>query len=136
MQEIQKGNDYVKLYFYRQVFVTTFNIRFKTPCQETCKVWDSFKNDAHHAAFELHKCKADKVYDMYASDKAKSRNDADHSALTMDLQQALKMSYIQTETVFYLWQLWYYNFGLHDCSNNDAYMCVWPEYIASGVQMK
>lgn len=46
--------------------------------------------------------RANKAYEMYASDNAKSRNDADYIVLTMDLQLTLPMPYIKTETVFYL----------------------------------
>lgn len=72
---------------------------------KTLVSYESFKNDAHHAEFELHKHKAEKAYEMYASDK--SRNDTGYIALTMDLQQALQMPYIQAETVYSIFD----NFG-------------------------
>lgn len=32
--------------------------------------------------------------------------------------------------MFYLRQLWVYNFGIHDCTNESAVMCMWNETIA------
>lgn len=29
-------------------------------------------------------------------------------------------------------QLWVYNFGIHNCTNGSAIMCVWNECIAAG----
>ena len=33
-------------------------------------------------------------------------------------------------SMFYLRQLWVYNFGIHDCSRDAAVMCMWNETIA------
>ena len=36
-----------------------------------------------------------------------------------------------TNVVFYKRQMWTYNLGVHDCSNDKGYMFMWPESIAS-----
>ena len=116
---------------YRRVFNTEYNIGFKLPCEDTCSVCDGYQNDPENPAFILHKRRAQAAYDMYAQNKAESSQaDSNTVVITMDLEQALPTPHIRTETVFYLRQLWTYNFGVHVCNNNNGIMCVWGEHHA------
>ena len=51
--------------------------------------------------------------------------------LTFDLQQSLPTPKLATNVVFYKRQMWTYNQGIHDCSNEKGFMYMWPESMAS-----
>lgn len=48
-----------------------------------------------------------------------------------DLQKALPTPKIPTNKVYYLRQLWCYNFGIHDCGSGKGHMYAWDETQAS-----
>ena len=50
--------------------------------------------------------------------------------ITFDLQQNLPVPTLTHSSMFYLPQLWVYNFGIHDCGTGSATMCIWNETIA------
>ena len=52
------------------------------------------------------------------------------TSITFDLQQNLPVPTLTHGAMFYLRQLWVYNFGIHDCSKDTAVMCMWDETIA------
>ena len=41
--------------------------------------------------------------------------------VTFDFQKNLPMSHLRHNDMFYLRQLWTYNFGIHDCINEQGY---------------
>ena len=49
---------------------------------------------------------------------------------TFDLQQNLPVPTLTHGAMFYLSQLWVYNFGIHNCTDGAAIMYVWNECIA------
>ncbi|KAJ4440130.1 hypothetical protein ANN_08268 [Periplaneta americana] len=51
----------------------------------------------------------------------------------VDHRKALPTPKIPTGLVFYLRQLWVYNLGVYVCNKKTAFMCMWPENIASRV---
>ena len=51
--------------------------------------------------------------------------------VTFDLEQSLPTPKLSTNVVFYKRQMWTYNLGVHDCSNDKGYMFMWPKSIAS-----
>ena len=79
----------------------------------------------------LHHCKAERTYQQLKEDSALSRTSSDVDMFTFDLQQSLPTPKLATNIVFYKRQMWTYNLGVHDCSNERGYMYMWPECIAS-----
>ena len=50
--------------------------------------------------------------------------------ITFDLQQNLPTPNLNHNDIFYLRQLWTYNFGIHDCVTEQGYMFMWHEALA------
>lgn len=50
--------------------------------------------------------------------------------ITFDLQQNLPTPNLNHNDIFYLRQLWTYNFGIHDCFKEQGYMFTWHEAMA------
>ena len=80
---------------------------------------------------QLHLHQAQAAMDAFKADKAAASHPDSPTVLTMDLQQTLPTPHIPTSEVFYLRQLWTYNFAVHLCDDHSAAMCVWPEHRAS-----
>ena len=125
----------VKASFYTNIFKSEFNISFKPPLQDTCQICDRQLASAPDAPPDpttmLHLARAQAAKDAFKADKAASVELDAPACVTMDLQQALPTPHISTSVVFYMRQLWTYNFGLHLCDDHSAVMCVWPEHVAS-----
>lgn len=123
----------VREHTFRDIFNTEYNIGFKLPSTDTCKVCDEAQQmNPKPAAYEVHLRKAEAAYGSLRRDKARCKNtDSDTLVITMNLQQALPTPHLSTECVFYQRQLRTYNFGIHICNSDNAIMCVWPESVAS-----
>ena len=77
-----------------------------------------------------HHEKAAHGYSSLHFDSQNSKTDPRTAVITFNLQQNLPVPTLTHGPMFYLRQLWVYNFGIHDCSNNTAVMCMWDETIA------
>ena len=75
----------------------------------------------------LHHCKAERAYQQLKEDTAVCRSLQEVDVITFDLEQSLPTPKLSTNVVFYKRQMWTYNLGIHDCSNEKGYMCMWPE---------
>ena len=76
-----------------------------------------------------HQLKASHGYQALRKDTEESKLDSGLHVITFDLQQNLPVPTLTHSSMFYLRQLWVYNFGIHDCSTGDAMMCVWNETV-------
>ena len=56
---------------------------------------------------------------------------SDVDMLTFDLEQSLPTPNFSTNIVFYKQQMWTYNLGIHDGTNEKRFMYMWPESVAS-----
>jgi hypothetical protein len=73
----------------------------------------------------VHLLKAQQAYDTLKEARKNSHDeDSDTLVTAVDLQQALPTPHLATETVFYLCQLWTYNFGIHFLNSETATVCV------------
>lgn len=59
-----------------------------------------------------------------------AKSDSSAHVITFDLQQNLPVPTLTHSAMFYLRQLWVYNFGIHKCDSVNGIMCVWNECIA------
>lgn len=134
-----KNQEPEKESYYRCVFNTHFNLRFKKPLTDTCSVCDKLENKINHSTDqdvirksntekELHLRKAEKA--RYAKNEAKrvsKDNPEIVKAITFDLQNTLPTPMLTCSTVYYLRQLWTYNFGIHDLGTGKGTMFMWSE---------
>lgn len=131
----------VKEYLYRKIFNEEFNFGFGYPRSDTCEKCDLLKvsidaaesaNDRKKFQAELaeHHEKASQGYQSLRSDTEHTKDDPESLVITFDLEQNLPVPTLTHSSMFYLRQLWVYNFGIHVCSDHSAMMCIWNECIA------
>ena len=140
--ELDEGEKpHVKEWLYRKIFNEEFNYSFGYPRSDTCEKCDLLKvgidsaqtddeRDKLQAELAAHHEKAAQGYQSLRLDSENSKDDVDSIVLTFDLQQNLPVPTLTHGAMFYMRQLWVYNFGIHDCSGGSAVMCVWNECIA------
>ncbi|CAG9762722.1 unnamed protein product [Ceutorhynchus assimilis] len=80
---------------------------------------------------EVHHKKAEKALATKKSDVLDNKDSADTCVICFDLQQALPTPLIATSKVFYLRQLWTYNFCIHNLVTGKSHMYIWNETVAS-----
>ena len=119
----------------RRIFCEMFNLTFGSPHTDTCKTCDSLKVKLDCAPIEekaeltlRHEEHLKTAEDAYGSLQRESQLAQTHPMLyqviSFDMQQNLPTPHIHTSLVFYLRQLWVYNFGIHDCSTGTGFMCM------------
>ena len=116
-------------------------ISLHRPKTDTCKTCDAMNarftaedqtaKQRLQLELRLHHCKAECAYQQLKEDTALCRSLQEVDMITFDLEQSLPTLKLSTNVVFYKRQMWTYNLGIHDCSNEKGYMCMWPECIAS-----
>ena len=131
----------VKEWLYRKIFNEEFNLGFGYPRSDTCELCDLLKisidnaqtdeeRDRIQVELATHHEKAAQGYQSLRSDSKKCKGDDDSLVITFDLQQNLPVPTLSHSSMFYLRQLWVYNFGIHNCASGSSVMCVWNECIA------
>ena len=135
----EKQPPQLKEWLYRKIFNEDFNISFGYPRSDTCETCDLLKTAIDSEKSEDECCRlqvelathqeaASRGYQSIRLDT--SKDDPDNLVLTFDMQQTLPVPTLTHGSMFYLRQLWVYNFGIHECSNESAVMCLWNECIA------
>ena len=131
----------VKEWLYRKIFNEEYNIGFGYPRSDTCEKCDMLKVGSDNATTEEerseiqveladHQEKAAHGYSSLRADSQRSKTDPCTAVITFDLQQNLPVPTLTHGPMFYLRQLWVYNLGIHNCTNETAVMCMWDETIA------
>ncbi|XP_072390087.1 uncharacterized protein [Diabrotica undecimpunctata] len=126
---------------YRRIFCSEFNIGFKLPKSDTCKVCDSMNVKISNEAdieiaktlkidLELHQRRAQAMQDLMKNDTEEAKATGNAMVISFDLQQAMPVPNLTVGAAFYLRKAWVYNLGIHDCISGKAFMYMWPENIA------
>lgn len=125
---------------YRRIFCSEFNIGFKLPRSDTCKICDSLHVQLQNSKenvdvckqlqteLELHQRRAEAMQKSL-KDEVELAASRDTYIISFDLQQALPVPNLTTGPAFYLRKAWVYNLGIHDCVNNKGFMYMWSENI-------
>lgn len=137
----EKKKNPVKLSYYRHIFNTCFNLSFHRPYTDTCTLCDQINNKINTATSEeatvaktsreVHLKKAETARHAKNEAGAKAAQSTDRVAICFDLQKTLPTPLLTNSKVFYLRQLWTYNFGIHDLASGQAHMFMWHEGEAS-----
>ncbi|XP_049764962.1 uncharacterized protein LOC126094559 isoform X1 [Schistocerca cancellata] len=124
---------------FREIFVSEFNIGFKLPKSDACSKCDGFLiaiNNSELCAevtekkqqYELHLKKADRGQNMIVSLTALAKeNSKEHHMIAVDMQQTFPTPKLTVAPAFYKRKIRTYNYGIHDCGSNKAYMFLWSE---------
>ncbi|KAK5648067.1 hypothetical protein RI129_002959 [Pyrocoelia pectoralis] len=79
----------------------------------------------------IHQSKAERAINAKKHDIVANSNNPDTVVVCFDLQQTLPTPLLTTSKVFYLRQLWTYNFCVYNLVTGKAHMYVWSEDVAS-----
>lgn len=127
---------------YHRIFCLEFNIGFKLPRSDTCHVCDRLKieldsnvNDCElHAKLkvdqELHHKTADEMQENLKNTAREAKVSKRTDVIALDLQQKLPTPSLTVGLAFYSHKAWTYNFGIHDCVNEQGHMYLWSENVA------
>ena len=125
----------MKEWLHRKIFNEEFNLGFGYPRSDTCQTCDGLRIAIEAASdqttrqelnLELaeHQLKASLGYQYLREDTQLAHSDSNVHVVTFDLQQNLPVPTLTHSAMFYLRQLWVYNFGIHECSGGNGIMCV------------
>ena len=139
---------------YRNIFDTEFNLGFGQPRSDTCVECDALHMQLQSASeqekediqsqLDKHHREAEAAYAQLNADKQTAKeswkgkvrefsSEIESCSVeatdmySFDLEQNLPCPNIQSSEVFYMRQMWLYNFGINDSVDETATMMVWAE---------
>lgn len=132
----QENKQPVKEKFYYKVFSTKFNLHFKIPSKDTCRLCDELHlkiraetNEEKKKELEvqknLHLARAKQARVVLKSDQ--ERADDTFYVCTFDLQKALPFPKLSTSIAYYKKNMYVYNLGIHSFNAKTGFMHVWDE---------
>lgn len=112
----------VKQKFYYKVFSTKFNLHFKVPSKDTCRLCDELhlkisaenneeKKKELQTQKKLHLARADQARAALKTDQEQASNEI--YVCTFDLQKALPIPKVSTSIAYYKKNMYIYNLGAH-----------------------
>lgn len=122
----QENKSPVKQKFYYNVFSTKFNLHFKPPNTDTCRLCDELEmkisNEAKALKLEkdLHLASAEQARGSMRSDKENVSKEM--YVATFDLQKALPFPKLTTSTAYYKRNMYVYNFGIQSIHGVYVYV--------------
>lgn len=140
--EVRPVRNPVSQHIFRQIFNEQFNLSFHPPHKDTCKSCDAFNAqikacvsdfEKQHLqrSLQLHQRKADSARDSLRFDAEHCKTDRAVSVITFDLEKTLPTPLLSTGVCYYKRQLWTYNLGVHNMADDQGYMYMWNESVAS-----
>lgn len=139
-----EGRAEVKEHMFRDIFNTEFNIHFKRPQTDTCKICDGInsclKNEKlsyeernnYEETLKLHHICVEEKKKVFQADLAEAKeSNGEVECFTFDLQKTLETPSLSTSVAYYSRQLWTYNLCIYNEVTGQAYMYMWSENVAS-----
>ncbi|KAL4153089.1 hypothetical protein QTP88_000922 [Uroleucon formosanum] len=139
----EQATNPVSNFVFRKIFNEEFNLSFHPPVSDSCRKCDAYaikikaaESEAHtnnlKQELELHQRKAMSARTGLQNDTELAKNNPeDVTVITFDLMKTLPTPLLSTGICYYKRQLWTYCFGIHNMGNNDVYMFLWNESVAS-----
>lgn len=140
----QKYPDYpVKYKFYLKYFQENFSLSFGRKQIDVCALCEELKlklknphlNDdakrVYKADLEMHKSHANKFYKKLQEVESKCKNDPKVYGIAFDYMQNLPLPHIPVQDVFYLRQLWLYEFCIYDLKTGKSVFYSYCEGVAN-----
>lgn len=131
-------------HMFRKVFNTQFNLSFKKPKIDTCKVCEilNMKTSSNDSSYEeqqidhqskiAHDDDVERVKLEFHNDIEKARaSNGQIQCLTFDLENTLETPSLSVNEAYYKRKLWTYNLCIYDEAVRKGYMYIWSEAIAS-----
>ncbi|CAH1961095.1 unnamed protein product [Acanthoscelides obtectus] len=130
-----------KLWLYRDIFNTEFNLSFKMPSNDTCDKCDSFtvklkdqvdptQRQVLQSDYDKHIEDAQLRYSMKAADKESAKNAKNRKVIMIDLEKCLATPLLKNSQSFYSLKLWTFNLTIHDSTVNKTFCMMWDETVA------
>lgn len=134
----------LKEHMFRDIFNTEFNLHFKRPKKDTCKVCDGTKacleneklsvedRNKYEEILRKHHDSVERKKLEYESDiKEAKESNGEIKCYTFDLQKTLETPSLSTSVAYYKRQLWTFNLCIYDEVADKGYMYMWSENMAS-----
>ncbi len=126
---------------YYNYFKDNFNYGFGRPRTDVCGTCAELelkvsteKNAATsrtlQTELQLHKCKAKAYYNKLKNHTVEAEQDEEVDVLAIDFQQNIPYPHLPVGEIFYMRQLWVYNFCIYSAKNQKSTMYMWPETMA------
>lgn len=130
-----------KIWTYRNIFNTNFNLGFKPPENDTCDDCDRFviqirgsegsEREDLQARYDNHLKEAKVRYELKAFDKLRCLNpEAGKKMITVDLQKCLPTPLLTNGLSFYLRKLWTFNYTILDSYTGKSTCIMWDESVS------
>lgn len=130
----------VKIWNFRHIFNTEFNLSFARLKVDTCRTCDKFEALSKSGTLQenveqerkVHLDLVQLIFEEFAETVKLASDPENHTEIfTFDLQRALQLPCIETSEAFYKRQLWCYNLAVYDEVRRIGYMFFWCENVAS-----
>lgn len=123
---------------YRTIFNENFNLSFSTPKSDVCSICEENEikllaapeNVQIKNKLENHKIEANLGQAMLKLDYQRASTHENEIFISMDLQQAFPLPFLNVSEAFYCRKLWMYNLGIHVFDTRKGYMHLWTEDVA------
>lgn len=130
-----------KLWLYRDIFNTEFNLSFKKPSNDTCDACDSFtiklkdstdpnQRQILQSNYNEHIEDSQLRYKMKAADKEYAKIAKNKKVIMIDLEKCLATPLLKNAQSFYSLKLWTFNLTIHDSTVNKTFCMMWDETVS------
>ena len=141
MQSGEKVVPVVKYEYYPEYFNRNFNLSFGQPRTDTCSICDELsvriRNESSaetkrqlEQELSLHHRKAEIFYESLRQCTKLAVENENVATICFDFQKNMPLPKLSVNEIYYMRQLWLFNFGVHNCKDKSASMYCWDEPTA------